>query len=78
MSARLTAQGKAVALAGLAERRAKYRDFKLPSNASLYAGSPMYFRCIGCGAPICVPENYLTKPDTCPECDALVKLGWME
>lgn len=74
----LTAQGKAVALAGLYDRRAKYAGRKLVDNASLPAGSPMYFACIGCGATIEVHEAWLTKPDTCIECEALVKLGWME
>lgn len=74
----LTEKGKAAALAGLAERRILNADRKLPDNASLPAGSPMYYRCIGCGADIVVHEGWLTKPDTCRQCDALVRLGWME
>lgn len=74
----LTEQGRPAALKGLAARRETFRDVKLPDNASLYAGSPMYYRCIGCGATIVMHEGWITKPDCCPECDALVKLGWME
>lgn len=73
-----TERGRVAALAALAERRATYASHVIPRNEDLPAGSPMYFRCIGCGAPIVVPEGYLTKPDTCIECGALVALGWME
>lgn len=74
----LTEQGKAPALEALSQRRARFKDAKLPDNASLPAGSPMFFRCIGCGSPIVVSEGYISKPDTCEECAALVKLGWLE
>jgi hypothetical protein len=74
----LTELGKHMALTGLAERRARFKDVILPDNASLPAGSPMYYRCIGCGASIVMHEGWITKPDTCVECAALVKLGWME
>lgn len=73
-----TEHGKAAALAALAFRRAECRDIQLPDNVSLPAGSPMFFRCIGCGCAIVVPEGYVSKPDACAECTALVKLGWME
>lgn len=74
----LTEQGKAVALAGLAARRARYKDAVPPDNASLPAGAPMFYRCIACGAPIVMPEGWIFKPDCCGECEALVRLGWME
>lgn len=74
----MTERGKAAALQALADRRALYKDQKLPDNASLPAGSPMYYRCIGCGAPIVMHEGWTRKPDTCPECTALGALGWME
>lgn len=74
----LTTQGRAAALAALADRRAKYRGLKLPRNESLPAGSPMYYRCIGCGAPIVMHETWITKPDCCDECAAMARLGWLE
>lgn len=37
-------------------------------NLSLPAGSPMVFACDGCEEPIWVPENYVSKPDLCPDC----------
>lgn len=74
----LTEQGKAVALAGLADRRAMFARSEIVDNASLPAGSPMVFRCIGCGGPIFVPELWLSKPDCCIECEALRRLGWLE
>ncbi len=73
-----TEQGKEAALKALAERRAKNKSIKRINNGSLYAGSAMYFYCIGCGAEIVVPEDYITKPDCCPECTALQRLGWLE
>lgn len=74
----LTERGKAAALAGLDARRAHYRDVVYPRNESLPAGSPMTYRCIGCGGPIVMHETWIDKPDCCPECTALVALGWME
>lgn len=74
----LTQQGKAAALAGLADRRARHRNEKPVDNASLPAGSPMFYQCIGCGAPIVMHEGWITKPDCCVECEALRRLGWLE
>lgn len=74
----ISERGKAAALAALHDRRATYATVKPVDNASLPAGAPMYFRCVGCGAPIVVPEGYLSKPADCAECAALVDLGWME
>lgn len=73
-----TRHGKTFALAKLAERRAIYKDAKPFDNASLPAGAPMFYRCIGCGAQIVMHEGWISKPDTCVECEALVRLGWME
>lgn len=72
-----TEQGRRAALEALAQRRAEYAGHKLPRNEDLPAGSPMVFRCIGCGAAIWVSENYICKPDLCSECDALRRLGWL-
>jgi hypothetical protein len=44
----------------------------------LPAGAPMYFGCIRCNAGIEVPENYLERPELCPECEALKACGWLE
>ena len=72
----MTVHGKTVALQALAERRANQP--KKIDNNSLYAGSPMYFYCLSCGAEIVVPESYLRKPDLCEECQALKAMGWLE
>lgn len=74
----LTRFGKDRALRGLAQRRELYRNAKLPDNASLPAGAPMFYRCIGCGATITMHEGWTSKPDCCAECEALRKLGWLE
>ena len=74
----LTAQGKEVALAGLRERRKRAKTQKLIDNGALYAGSPMYFCCVGCGLQnIVVPEGWLTRSDLCDECTALKICGWL-
>lgn len=74
----MTEQGKEKAQAALDERRAV--KVEKIDNASLVAGSPMYFYCISCGhlAGI-LPEGYLTKPPKlCDECAALKEMGWLE
>jgi hypothetical protein len=73
-----TKRGKTAALAALAERRERFKDDKPVDNASLPAGSPMFYQCIGCGAPIVMHEGWITKPDCCVECEALRRLGWLE
>jgi len=73
-----TTQGKEVALRALEERRQANRDRERIDNSSLYAGSPMHFDCSGCGEDIVVPENYITCPKLCPECQALKDVGWLE
>ena len=74
----VTEQGKEAALAALAERRANV-PVKI-DNASLMAGSPMYFYCISCGHQSDVlPESYFGTPrKLCSECAALKELGWLE
>jgi len=74
----LTEQGRGVALDGLRRRRSEYRNYQSPKNESLPAGSPMFYRCLGCGMPIVMPELWVSKPDLCDECTALSKLGWLE
>jgi hypothetical protein len=73
-----TTQGKEFALKALAERREASKNLPYIDNASLPAGSPMYFKCIGCGARLVVGEGYITRPKFCVECSALVAIGWME
>lgn len=74
----VTTQGKAVALKALEERREANRDRESIDDASLYAGSLMHFDCLGCNAGITAPENYITRPKLCTECQALKDLGWLE
>jgi len=73
-----TTKGKAKALAALKKRRA--HPPKQIDNASLYAGSPMYFYCKSCGwLADTKPESYLDRPKPlCEECQALKDLGWLE
>lgn len=73
-----TTLGKVEALAALQNRRMKNRRRKRVDNAALFAGSPMHFDCLGCGDDIVVPENYVTRPNLCEECQALKDLGWLE
>lgn len=49
-------------------------------NASLYAGSPMYFYCRSCGwLADTKPEEYLTSPKKlCDACQRMKDLGWLE
>lgn len=74
----ISEQGRQAALEALRLRRALFAGMALPRNEDQPAGSPMYFRCIGCGKAIVVAEDYVSKPDKCDECAALVALGWME
>ena len=73
-----TLREKEKALAALEKRREKNKNKKHIDNSSLYAGSPMYFYCLGCNAEIVVPENYTTRPKLCPECQDLKDKGWLE
>ena len=76
----LTIQGKEVALTALKQRREANKDIKPIDNASLPAGSPMYFYCITCGnSSDCKLEGYLSSPrKLCTECQALKDAGWLE
>lgn len=44
-------------------------------NATLPAGSPLYFRCDACHCDIIVQEGYLTRPKLCYDCRDLKDLG---
>lgn len=74
-----TTEGRARALEALAERRQDNRGAHCRAETErLPAGSPMYFGCIACNGCIQVPEDYLTRPKLCRECDALRECGWLE
>jgi len=76
----LTEQGKKISLAALKQRRAVSAQTEKIDNASLYAGSPMYFYCQSCGCNhATLPESYVTPPPRlCSECQALKDCGWLE
>ena len=69
---------KKKALAALALRK-RHRPKQI-DNASLYAGSPMYFYCRVCGhLADTKPESYMTPPKKlCDECQKLKDAGWLE
>ncbi len=71
-------KGKAAMLKALHDRRANPPE--RIDNASLYAGSPLYFYCLSCGwLADTVPENYITRPARlCLKCQELKDLGWLE
>lgn len=73
-----TEKGREYALKQLKKRRAN--PPKHIDNASLYAGSPMYYYCRACGHTADVlPESHLSLPKKlCTECQALKDLGWLE
>ena len=49
------------------------------NNASLYAGSSMYFYCKHCGfLSDTLPETYITPPTCCcGKCSSLKRNGWL-
>lgn len=73
-----TVHGRDAALQALEERRANQPE--QINNASLPAGSPMYYYCISCGHHAdTLPEAHASTPQTlCDECQALQNLGWLE
>lgn len=74
----LTEQERELYLQALAERKTEAKVRGQVDNASLYAGSPMYFYCNICGLETDVkPENYMTTPKRrCEECCGLVAAGF--
>jgi hypothetical protein len=70
-------QQRALALAALADRRANAPQ--RIDNASLPAGSPMYYYCHVCGHLTAeLPENWYDTPppELCDPCQELVDRGW--
>lgn len=49
-------------------------------NASLYAGSPMYFYCVLCGHLADTKPESFTTPirKLCGECQTMKDMGWLE
>lgn len=80
MATLATEKGKEYALKQLKKRKEENAKKEKIDNASLYAGSPMYFYCTSCDVLSDVkPETYLDTPKTiCDECKALKDLGWLE
>jgi hypothetical protein len=67
------------------EALAEYRERKVNppkqiNNASLYAGSPMYFYCGMCGHESDVlPESYTCAPKhLCSKCQTMKNMGWFD
>lgn len=53
------------------ERKAKNASIVRKNNAALYAGSPMYYYCRGCGAEMVEPETHrYPAPQWCADCIA--------
>ena len=74
-----TKGGKEYALQKLQERIQENKDKDWGKKTrELPAGADMFFGCDRCNAEIRVPENYLERPNLCPECEALKACGWLE
>ena len=73
-----SSQGKEHALAKLEERR-KNQPRQI-DNASLPAGSSMYYYCRSCGhSSDVLPESHWGAPKKlCGECQALKDLDWLQ
>lgn len=55
--------------AAFKRRSAANAKIKRVNNASLYAGSPMYYYCRGCGAQMVLPETHTcVAPSWCNDC----------
>lgn len=68
---------KKAAKAALTKRRRK--SVRQIDNASLYAGSPMYYYCVSCGHQADVlPENHMSAPKRlCTACQEMKYKGWL-
>jgi len=65
--------------AALATRKAQAKKDGRIDNSKLYAGSPMYFYCQGCGLLADTkPESYTTPPKRfCDPCQGMKDNGWL-
>lgn len=62
----------------LLERRQANPPVKI-DNASLYAGSPMYFYCKLCEGTIALPETFTCAvPTYCDPCELIKDMGWLK
>lgn len=61
-------------------RKRKAHPPKQIDNASLYAGSPMYYYCIMCGwTSDVLPESFVGTPKhLCSECQKIKDMGWFD
>jgi hypothetical protein len=69
-----------VALAKLEMRKQANAPKKI-DNASLPAGSPMYYYCHGCDTLLAVKEESWYRdppPKLCDECASLKERGWLD
>ena len=75
-----TTEGKEHALECLRKRREENAGKDQINNASLYAGSPMYYYCKSCsGLAEVLPESHISSPkQLCDECQDLEDRGWLE
>ena len=73
-----TTQGRQAAQDALDDRRANQPE--QIDNASLPAGSQMYFYCKSCGHIADIkPESYITAvKKLCDECQAMKDCGWLD
>ena len=63
-------------LRALLKRRKDNKAIVKKNNASLWAGSPMYYYCNSCDDEMALPEAHTcAAPRLCRECQGLVNLG---
>ncbi|HAY12662.1 TPA: hypothetical protein DDY55_03735 [Candidatus Falkowbacteria bacterium] len=74
-----TTQGKEHALEQLRQRKEKNRGKEKVNNASLWAGSDMFYYCQSCDEEMRLPETHPgPAPRLCNKCSALKNEGWLE
>lgn len=67
------------ALHALARRRAKNKNQERVNNATLHAGSPMYYYCEGCSEEMTLPESHTcAAPRYCSACERLHEKGLLQ
>jgi hypothetical protein len=70
---------RGLALGALARRKNQAAQLEpfLPRNEDMPAGAPMHYRCVECGMPIFVDEEWVEKQAYCGECMFLIEQGWL-